>query len=39
MSAEIVTVSSRIAYENKWLRLREDIVRRPDGSDGLYGVV
>ena len=36
---EIVTVSSRIAYENRWLRLREDIVRRQDGSQGLYGVV
>ena len=36
---EIVTLSSRIAYENQWLRLREDIIRRQDGSDGLYGVV
>ena len=36
---EIVTLSSRIAYENRWLRLREDIIRRRDGSDGLYGVV
>ncbi len=36
---EITTLSSRIAYENKWMRLREDIIRRPDGSDGLYGVV
>ena len=34
-----VTVSSRIAYANRWLRLREDIIRRPDGKDGLYGVV
>ena len=34
-----VTVSSRIAYENRWLRVREDVIRRPDGSDGLYGVV
>ena len=33
------TLSSRIAYENRWLRLREDVIRRPDGSDGLYGVV
>jgi ADP-ribose pyrophosphatase len=36
---EITAISSRIAYENRWLRLREDIVRRPDGSEGLYGVV
>ncbi len=34
-----VTLSSRIAYENRWLRLREHIIRRPDGSDGLYGVI
>ena len=34
-----VTLSSRIAYENRWLRVREDIIRRPDGADGLYGVV
>ena len=33
------TLSSRVAYENRWLRLREHIIRRPDGSDGLYGVV
>ncbi len=39
MKPPIATLSSRIAYENKWLRLREDIVRRADGSEGLYGVV
>jgi 8-oxo-dGTP pyrophosphatase MutT (NUDIX family) len=38
-SAEITAISSRIAYENRWLRVREDIVRRRDGSQGLYGVV
>ncbi|GBQ22513.1 ADP-ribose pyrophosphatase [Acetobacter estunensis NRIC 0472] len=34
-----VTLSSRVAYENPWTRLREDIIRRPNGKDGLYGVV
>lgn len=34
-----VTLSSRIAYENPWTRVREDIIRRPNGKDGLYGVV
>ncbi len=34
-----VTLSSRIAYQNRWLRLREHVIRRPDGSDGLYGVI
>jgi 8-oxo-dGTP pyrophosphatase MutT (NUDIX family) len=33
------TRSSRIVYENAWLRLREDAVLRPDGQAGIYGVV
>lgn len=31
--------SSRTAYENPWIRVTEDQVVRPDGSDGIYGVV
>lgn len=33
------TTSSRVAYENRWIRVREDQVIRPDGKPGLYGVV
>jgi 8-oxo-dGTP pyrophosphatase MutT (NUDIX family) len=33
------TLGSRIAYENRWIRLREDEVTRPDGQPGIYGVV
>lgn len=33
------TLSSRIAYENPWIRVREDKLLRPDGGPGLYGVV
>ena len=33
------TVSTRTAYENPWTRLREDIIIRPNGRQGLYGVV
>ena len=33
------TLSSRIAYQNAWLRVREDRVIRPDGGEGIYGVV
>ena len=33
------TLASRIVYENAWLRLREDAVLRPDGGQGIYGVV
>lgn len=31
--------ASRIAYQNNWIRVREDRVIRPDGKPGLYGVV
>ncbi|MGO3518024.1 MAG: NUDIX domain-containing protein [Acetobacter cibinongensis] len=34
-----LVLSTRIAYENPWTRVREDIIRRPNGKDGLYGVV
>ncbi|MGA7409353.1 MAG: NUDIX hydrolase [Bryobacteraceae bacterium] len=34
-----ITKSSRIAYENRWIRVREDQVIRPDGQPGIYGVV
>ena len=36
---EITTTSSRIAYENRWMRVREDRIAYADGTPGLYGVV
>lgn len=33
------TRTSTVVYENPWIRVREDGVRRPDGADGVYGVV
>jgi 8-oxo-dGTP pyrophosphatase MutT (NUDIX family) len=33
------TIDSRIAYENPWVRVREDRVIRPDGKPGIYGVI
>lgn len=30
------TLESNIVYENKWIRLIEDKVIRPDGSEGIY---
>jgi 8-oxo-dGTP pyrophosphatase MutT (NUDIX family) len=33
------TTSSREAYRNPWIRVREDVIERDDGSAGLYGVV
>ena len=31
--------SSRIVYENPWMRVHEDRTERPDGKPGLYGWV
>lgn len=31
--------SRRVAYENPWITLWHDVVDRPDGSPGIYGVV
>jgi 8-oxo-dGTP pyrophosphatase MutT (NUDIX family) len=35
----IRTVRSRVVYENRWLRVREDDIVRADGTAGIYGVV
>jgi 8-oxo-dGTP pyrophosphatase MutT (NUDIX family) len=36
---QVETISSRQVYANSWMTVREDAVRRPDGSNGIYGVV
>ena len=36
---EIVQIDTRIVYKNRWMRVREDRVRRPNGDHGLFGVV
>ncbi|MEO7059873.1 MAG: hypothetical protein ABI083_09150 [Lapillicoccus sp.] len=33
------TMRSREVYRNAWMTVREDQVRRGDGSTGVYGVV
>jgi len=33
------TESSRVVYENPWIRVREDQVVTPRGTPGIYGVV
>jgi ADP-ribose pyrophosphatase len=38
-SGNIETTSTRLVYENRWMRVREDTIRRQDGSIGIYGVV
>ncbi len=32
-------ISSKIAYQNPWMKVREDQVIRPDGKPGMYGVI
>jgi 8-oxo-dGTP pyrophosphatase MutT (NUDIX family) len=32
-------LSSRLVYENPWIRVREDQVIAPSGASGIYGVV
>ncbi len=32
-------ISSAVAYENPWMRVREDVFVQPDGTVGTYGVV
>ena len=39
MIPDIKTLSSRVVYENRWMRVREDAIERQDGSPGIYGVV
>ena len=38
-NVDIQTIGSRVVYENRWMRVREDTIRRRDGSGGIYGVV
>ena len=35
----IEQLSTRVAYQTPYLRMREDQIRRPDGSDGIYSYV
>lgn len=39
MNNPFKTLSTKIVYQNPWIRVREDQVVRPDGSEGIYGVV
>ncbi len=33
------TLASRVVYTNPWMTVREDRVVRPDGEEGIYGVI
>ncbi len=36
---DIETIDTRVVYQNRWMTVREDSIRRRDGSTGIYGVV
>lgn len=36
---EIEKLKRRTVYENRWMKVHEDDVQFPDGSEGIYGVV
>lgn len=33
------TIASKTVYENPWIRVREDKIIRPNGEEGIYGVL
>ncbi len=35
----IKQISSQIVYKNAWMKVREDQIRFPNGTEGIYGVV
>lgn len=39
MAKEIEQLSSTVVYENKWMRVREDKIKRQGGGEGIFGVV
>jgi 8-oxo-dGTP pyrophosphatase MutT (NUDIX family) len=39
MMGRVEAVDSRQVYANAWMTVREDDIRRPDGSAGIYGVI
>ena len=36
---DVSKISGEVVYENRWMKVREDIVQYPDGTKGIYGVV
>ncbi len=39
MVSEIETLDTRIVYENKWMKVREDRIRFASGHEGIYGFI
>ncbi len=36
---KIKQLTSKVVYQNKWMTVREDVIERPSGAKGIYGVV
>ena len=36
---EIKTLSSTVVYQNKWMKIREDVIKRQSGAEGIYSVM
>ncbi len=36
---KIQPLNNRIVYRDTWMTVREDAIRRRDGSTGIYGVI
>ncbi len=36
---DLATIASKIVYENRWMKVKEDQIRRRDGTTGIYGFV
>lgn len=36
---DIETLGTRIVYQSRWMRVREDRIRYRDGSESIYGVI
>lgn len=36
---EIRTLETKVVYENHWMKVREDNIQYPDGSQSIFGVV
>ncbi|WP_075184589.1 NUDIX domain-containing protein [Teredinibacter haidensis] len=36
---EIETLDSKVVYQNKWMKVREDRIKRLSGSEGIFGVI
>lgn len=39
MTHEIETLSSEIVYQNQWMTLKEDHIRRGNGNEGVYSTI